>query len=500
MSTFLLLYFPESFLILSTLFLLLFNSILITSIKFKFPILNFEIFFQLCTILILTFFLLNNISFININYNIFFFNNYNTQNLKILILIIYFNFFFLIWKSFMFQKLNFFEYFIISLLIVLSLFFLINSSNIISIYLCLEIQALGFYILSSFYRNSLFSSEAGLKYFISSSLISGIFLFGSVLLYGSLGTLNLLHITFFTTYFFTNFTNYYLLIFFLGAFLILNTLLFKLVIAPFHFWFPQIYDGAPLSTTIFLSSIPKIALINLFLYFWSTIYMTCFFFNTFFFIIGLYSTFFGIFKMLKQKRLKKLYIYSSISNFGLLLCLLIDTNLDSIFFIYFFLIIYLITLFLLWFILIIFYSNKILNNKYTNQKTFSIFLINFNSIFIQNKLFAISICFIFFSLAALPPFCGFFSKFFIFFILLKNYKYEFSIFLIYLGIFGSYYYIKFLKIICFEPILLIKQQQIFNLFNIPFLNLDSFLYSLYLFFLIFLFFFPQFLLNLLLFF
>lgn len=72
MSTFLLLYFPESFLILSTLFLLLFNSILITSIKFKFPILNFEIFFQLCTILILTFFLLNNISFININYNIFF--------------------------------------------------------------------------------------------------------------------------------------------------------------------------------------------------------------------------------------------------------------------------------------------------------------------------------------------------------------------------------------------------------------------------------------------
>jgi len=200
--------------------------------------------------------------------------------------------------------------------------------------------------------------------------------------------------------------------------------------------------------------------------------------------------FFGIFKMLKQKRLKKLYIYSSISNFGLLLCVLVDNSLDSLFSIYFFFLIYIITSFLLWIIFVILYYNQTLQLIKEPTVHYSLFLTSFNTLFIQNKLFAITICFIFFSLAAIPPFCGFLSKLYIFIILLKECKYEISIFLIYLGIFGSYYYIKFLKIVCFENILLKKQHQIKNFYFFSFFNVETTFYSFYLFLLIYLFIYP----------
>ena len=189
-------YFPEGFLAFSAIALLLFNTLLIHFLKFKMPILNLEILHQIITILILLLFLLFNINYFNIGLDLFFYTSFFSQNLKIFLNIISIFFIILIWRSFILQKLNFFEYFIILLLVLVGLLLLLNAYNFISIYLCLEIQALGFYILASFDRTSIFSSVAGLKYFISSSLISGIFLLGSVFIYGSFGTLNIYHIKF----------------------------------------------------------------------------------------------------------------------------------------------------------------------------------------------------------------------------------------------------------------------------------------------------------------
>lgn len=471
---------PEVFLGFFTILLLLFNTFLINKLKFKTPILNFEIFQQIITLLFILLFLLSNISSFNIGFDFFFFTSYATQNLKIFITANFLFFFILIWRSFVLQKLNFFEYFIIILIILIGLFFLLNAYNLISIYLCLEIQALGFYILAAFDRTSIFSSEAGLKYFISSSLISAIFLFGAVLIYASLGTLNILNLEFLILNFFENSNNFSFIAVLFGFILILNTLLFKLVIAPFHFWFPQIYSGSPLSSTIFFVTIPKIALINLFIKFWATCFKILYFFNTIYFLIGIYSVFWGIFKMLKQKQLKKIYIYSSISNMGLLFCILIDNTLESISSIYFFIFIYLITSFLLWFCLLILNINlnKILNYNYP------IYITNFTNLKIQNKLFAYSICFIFFSLAAIPPLCGFLTKTYIYLLILKKFKYEIAIFLIYLGVFGLYYYIKFLKIVFFESNFL-KITHINSFFFLPYFNIDSTLYTLSLFLLFF---------------
>lgn len=495
MAMFFKLYTSEGFLIFSSVSLLIFNSIMAYSNKFKYPILNSEIFFQILTIIILCLFLLLNISFISVGDNFFFFNTFETQNLKIILLFIFLNFFLIIWRSFVIQKLNFFEYFIILLIIIVGLFFLINSYNLISIYLCLEIQALGFYILSSFDRTSLFSSEAGLKYFISSSLISGIFLFSAALIYGSLGTLNLFEILFLTTFFSDYSLNFSFIFLIIGTFLLLNTLLFKLVIAPYHFWFPQIYDGSPLSSTIIFSIIPKIVLINLFINIWLTFYNILFFFEYFFLIIGLYSVFFGLFKMLKQKRLKKLYIYSSISNFGLILCVLLENSYDSCISVFFFLFTYIIMSIIFWSIFIIFYSNQLILTKFKQIQT-SIFLTFFNNIYYNNNLFAFTICFLFFSLAAIPPFCGFFSKLYLFILLIQNYKYEFSIILIYLGIYGSYYYIKFLKIIFFENKFFLKNTELKSLYFLPFFNIDCTIICFNIFLLLYLFIYPHSLLML----
>lgn len=494
MAFFFKVYTPESFLGFTTILLLLFNCFLISyNTKNKFPILNIEILIQIVTLCIITLFLFFNTTFFFNNFN-FFFTGFQAQNIKFILLLLFLNILIPVWRNFIIQKLNFFEFFIILNFILLGLFFLICSYNIIAIYLCLEIQALGFYILASFNRLSIFSSEAGLKYFISSSLISGIFLFGSSLIYFSLGTLNLYEISILLIFFSLNSNTYIFILFFIGCFLILNTLLFKLVIAPFHFWFPQIYDGSPISSTIIFSVLPKIALINLFISFWSMMSSSLFYLNNFFFLIGMYSVIFGILKMLRQKKLKKLYIYSSISVFGLLLCVLIDNTIESHFSIYFFLIIYFLTTILFWSTLTLVYYNKSQQN-YKKNFHFSIFLTFFTNILTQNIIFAITICFIFFSMAALPPFSGFISKLYIFIILLKNFKYEFSFILIYFGILGSYYYIKFLKIVCFENLNLTSQSQVFNLYNMPLLSIDCLLYSFLLFLLFFFFIHPQALLS-----
>ena len=224
--------------------------------------------------------------------------------------------------------------------------------------------------------------------------------------------------------------------------------------------------------------LPKIALINLFIQIWSSIYIIVSFLETSMFLVGIYSIAFGIFKMLKQKKLKKLYIYSSISNMGLLLCILIDNSLESIVAIYYFLLTYLIMSSVLWTIFILTTSNQTQHNKIN----YPLYLNFFNQLFTQNYIFAISICFVFFSLAAIPPFIGFLSKIYLYLILIKSYQYELAIFLLYLGTFGAYYYIKFLKIILFENT---NKKNPQNFYPLIYFNLESTLYSFSLFFLLF---------------
>lgn len=484
-------FWPELFLSLSIIFLLLFDSQLINNLKFHFPVLENEIFFQIYTVLFYVFLLLLNNEILGYDSLNFFLNDLTSQNVKVFFSGFCLLFFVAIWRSFVVQKLNFFEYFIILLLAILSLFFLANSFNLLSIYLCLELQSISFYVLASFQRNSIFSSEAGLKYFISSSLISGVFLLGCAFIYGGYGTLNLNSINILNTIGFSE--SYSLIANFItfGSFCIISTFLFKLVIAPFHFWFPQIYDGSPLSATIVFSTLPKFILFTLFLRFWSVVSPLLYFSHTILFFIGVFSIFFGLLKALKQKRLKKLYIYSSISQMGLPLCALVDDSLESFTIVYFFLFVYLLTSVLMWgtFVLINANQNKVyLNNKIN---TYPLFTSSLKHLITNNPTLALAFIFLFFSLAGIPPFAGFLSKIYVYFSFIQGNKYEIAFIIFYVSAFGVFYYIQILKVMFYENVNLtyhVKGQSSFYSAN---LDLDYTLCALVMFLLLFLCLFPN---------
>jgi NADH-quinone oxidoreductase subunit N len=483
---------PEIFLSLSILSLLLFDSHLVNTLKFHFPLLENEILFQCKIIIIFVFLLCWNNSLEGVDPSLLFIWDKSSTFVKLLFLIIIFFAFIILWRSFLLQRLNLTEYFVLFLCAILSSLLLINSFNFLSLYLCLELQSLCFYILSAYHRTSIFSSEAGLKYFTTSSIISGIFLLGCLIFYAVLGASNFLDINILLSlYAFEYETTFMFLLW--GSLSIISAFLFKLTIAPYHLWFPQIYDGSPLISTIIFNIVPKLIIFIIFIRFWSVLGPLTVVLKSFLLIIGLYSVFFGVFEALKQRRMKKLFIYSSISQMGLPLCALSEGTLNSFSALIFFLIIYLFTSILMWGFFVLFVTNQKMQNNFWLDK------INIYPIFISvlsdmrrfNSSYTLLLIFIFFSLGGIPPFVGFLSKIFIYLALVESSHYEVAIFLAYLGAFGVYYYIKILKVAFFEQELSNKKNKQQTLFALKFLNLDMILFSCLMFSLLFLCFYPN---------
>jgi NADH-quinone oxidoreductase subunit N len=481
-------FWPELFLSLFLIKLLVLDSHIINRLNFNFPILNNEIFIQIFISLFFVFLLITNNYIFGFDFNYFFITDLSSKILKIFFIIFCLFSFVILWRSFVIQQLNFFEYFIVFLIAILSLLFLANAFNLISIYLCLELQAISFYIFAAFHRDSIFSSEAGLKYFISSSIMSGIFLLGCALVYGSFGSLNLIDINILVSQALPQNYESVIITGAIGFFLITTTIFFKLVIAPYHFWFPQIYDGSPLSSTIIFSTLPKLMLISLLIKVWIAFSNLVVFSSSILFLIGFYSIVFGLIKLLKQKRLKKLYIYSSISQLGLPLCALADNTLYAFSSIYFFLVSYLITSILMWGLLVLINQNQY---KITKNTINPLFTSTFNKILNQNSAIALCFLFMFFSLAAIPPFSGFIGKVYIYLALIQSFKYEAAILIIYISVIGVYYYIKFLKIIFFENLIITKHVKYQSFFSNQYLIYDFNIISISLFLLVFVCFYPN---------
>jgi len=164
------------------------------------------------------------------------------------------------------QKINYFEYSILILFALLGIFFICSANDLITAYLSIELQSLSFYIMASMKKDSAFSVDAGLKYFILGAFSSSLFLFGSSILYGVSGTTNFEDLknlfflmdldcgsvdgssnnTFVKHLFLDGSLIQFALIF------IFVSLLFKLGIAPFHLWSIDVYEGSPSSSTFFL--------------------------------------------------------------------------------------------------------------------------------------------------------------------------------------------------------------------------------------------------------
>jgi len=484
----------EIFLSLSILILLVLNIRFVNTLSFNFPIINKEVtaqlFFLLCCLLLVAF----NLKFFGMLENPLFCNTIGTSSFKILLLLVCIPVLFLIGRAIKIQKINFYEYLLLYLLILLAMLLLISSTDLLSAYLVIEMQALCFYILASFKRNSSFSTEAGLKYFISGSFITGIFLLGASIIYGCLGTLTFNNIfCILTIRTVTDTLSSYSFIL-LGTLFITVSLLFKLSAAPFHFWSPDVYEGSPLASTIIFSILPKISIL-IFLTRWVFTISTIFsYYTSLFLVVGVFSVFFGTIFALRQKRFKRLIIYSSIAQVGFLVFPLFISSIESIVNLEYFLVLYLISSILIWGNFILFYDSLNLHKLYSSNHLETFYVSSLSGLAKVNKIQAFSFILIFFSISGIPPLAGFLAKIFIFLVLLETKQFLISSIVIILNMISVYYYIRVIKILFFESKTLVRSNLQFQMSysnNLQEVLIHIFVFSL--FSLIYLFFKPTFL-------
>lgn len=442
---------PEIFFSCAILFQLIFNAKIVNNLKNNFPLISREIFSQSLFILfILALFYYDlRIEAATSTYSLV--NNETAITLKFVLVLIGIVSLFIVSEAFVIQKLNFSEYYSIVLLSILALLIMISAGDLIMFYLSMEMQALCFYILAAFNRNNTFSVEAGLKYFVSGSFISGFFLLGSSFIYGGLGTVNLHDIFLLTSFSVRDFSWWLEYVIVGGCMLVVATLLFKLGCAPFHFWVPDVYEGAPLASTYLFSVLPKLPLIIFFMKFIISINNIYSHIADAVVISGLISVFLGTFFALTQKRLKRLIIYSSIAQVGFIVVCLGVNTIGSFVAALFFVFIYILTSILIWGLFILLNKSHYEYAKFNARELTPLFISSLANLFIKSKEWAFVFAIVMFSIAGIPPLAGFLAKADVLYELILSDRLYIAISLIFISAISTFYYLRILKVIFFEP-------------------------------------------------
>tara|TARA_B100001057_G_scaffold357630_1_gene359651 strand:+ start:732 stop:2150 length:1419 start_codon:yes stop_codon:yes gene_type:complete len=325
------------------------------------------------------------------------------------------------------------EYPILILSSVLGMMIMISSNDLIVFYMGLELQSLALYVLATFNRDQLKSSEAGLKYFVLSALSSGLLLYGCSLIYGFTGSTNFNVIA-------SQFAaNEYVLTF--GIVFILVGLAFKISAVPFHMWAPDVYEGSPTSVTLFFTMVPKIAALTVFIRFlyvpflnlidqWQMILV----------FLSIASMLFGAIAAIGQKNLKRLIAYSSISHIGYALAGLATVSNDGIQSSVVYITIYIVMNLGFFSCLLMMKRNNI---YYENIDDLS-------GLSKNHPLLSLSLLIILFSLAGIPPLAGFFAKFYIFKSVIEQSMYFLAIVGLLSTVVAAFYYLRIIKIMYFD--------------------------------------------------
>jgi NADH:ubiquinone oxidoreductase subunit 2 (subunit N) len=489
------------------------------------------------------------------------------------------------------QKLNHFEYILLILLAVLGLFLLCSSNDLITAYLAIELQSLSFYVLAAFKKNSTFSVESGVKYFILGAFSSSLFLFGSSILYGISGTVNFeefrdlffylvpgetvnpvtevsttfseitkkimapnfantglnsseinaliteckefadpnsifTYEKFFAYHYLysaimdnlmssgkafevtdlpynasmneahlelqsckpdpetksnafrlawiyldtimeylksskcTDFDESYQKNFILsktsvdigllqvGLMFILISLFFKLAIAPFHVWAPDVYEGSPSSSSFFFSVVPKLGIFVLLLkIFHYSFFGIIDYWRHFISIVIILTILAGSFGGLEQRKVKSLLAYSSISHMGYSLIAFSTGTLEGIQMLFCYLIIYSFSGLCIWSIFIILRLKNNYESKGNKDLTDLVLLSK------SNRMIAIFFATVLLSVAGFPPMIGFLVKINIFLSSMESAMYFVALISILCSVVATFYYIRIIKVLFFEKVL-----------------------------------------------
>lgn len=332
------------------------------------------------------------------------------------------------------QQFKIIEYPLIILFIITGTIFLVSTSDIVSIFLSIELQSYGLYLLSTLYRNSELSTSAGLTYFLLGGLSSCFILLGTSLLYANSGSTNLDGFYVITSL--SNISNqdyinnviYWYKPFYINISLLIMSVgfLFKVSAAPFHFWSPDVYDAIPTVVTTFVAIIAKISiflfLLELVHYTSNGLFSEKFSWTYSLLISSFLSLIIGTVLGLTQFRIKRLFAYSTISHVGFILLALSINSLESIQACIFYIMQYSISnlnAFLLLISIGFLKYPSVIYDSFSNKQKINLLDKNNSPIqlvtqlkgyFFINPLLALSLAITLFSLVGIPPLIGFFSK------------------------------------------------------------------------------------------
>jgi len=375
------------------------------------------------------------------------------------------------------------EYPLILLFIITGAVFLVSSSDLVSIFLSIELQSYGLYLLSTLYRNSELATGGGLTYFLLGGLSSCFILLGTSLLYANSGTTNLDGIYVVTSisdlanafaasehgvfdlakdlnnqpldWYKSDYINISLLILSVGF-------LFKVSAAPFHFWSPDVYDAIPTIVTTFVAIVAKISififLLELVHYSSNSLFNYEFSWTTSLLVSSLLSLIIGTVLGLTQVRIKRLFAYSTISHVGFILLALSINSIESIQAFIFYLMQYSISNLNAFIILIsigfslFYYKNNTEEYKELSEKENSpIQLVSqLKGYFYINPVLALSLTITIFSFVGIPPLIGFFAKQMVLSAALDSGYVFMSLVAILTSVISAVYYLNIIKQVFFD--------------------------------------------------
>jgi NADH-quinone oxidoreductase subunit N len=328
------------------------------------------------------------------------------------------------------------EYAVLVVFSTLGMLCLVSANDFMALYMALELMSLSLYVVAAMRRDTLKSSEAGLKYFVLGALGSGMYLYGASLVYGFTGS--------------TNFSGVAALLqggaapsigLIIGLVFVLAALAFKISAVPFHMWTPDVYEGAPTPVTAFFATAPKIAAICLLarvligpfgdlVHQWQQVVM----------FISIASMAFGSLAAMVQKNIKRMLAYSSIGHVGFLLVGLAAGTEEGVRGVLTYLAIY---LFMNLGTFACVLSMRVNGRMVEDIKDLS-------GLWKNRPGMALALLFFMFSMAGVPPFAGFIGKLYVFMAAVNAGLYPLAILGVLSSVIAAFYYIRIVKIMYFD--------------------------------------------------
>ncbi len=334
------------------------------------------------------------------------------------------------------QQISRFEYPVLILFSTLGMMLMTSANDLISLYMSLELQSLPLYVLAAMRRDSVKSTEAGLKYFVLGALSSGMLLYGSSLIYGYTGATNFNDIAAALT------THEVLPIGVVtGMVLLLSGFAFKIAAVPFHMWTPDVYEGAPTSVTAFFAIVPKMASLALMV----RVFMGPFEpmvdeWRQVVVLLAVASMALGSVAAIAQQNIKRMLAYSSIGHMGYALGGIAAASEVGIKAVIVYATIYMLTS-IGTFAIVMMMKQK--DRMVENIRDLS-------GLASRQPMIALSMAIMMFSMAGIPPLAGFFSKLFIFQAAIDAGLYGLVIMGVLTSVISAFYYLRIIKIMYFD--------------------------------------------------